>query len=33
MLETEKNETEAKDLPHPFIKQKRIDQLINGKPG
>jgi hypothetical protein len=26
-------ETEAKDLPHLFIKQKRIAQLINGKPG
>ena len=26
-------ETEAKDLPHPLIKQKRIAQLINGKPG
>jgi hypothetical protein len=26
-------ETEAKDLPHPFIKQKRIAQLINEKSG
>ena len=26
-------ETEAKDLPHRLIKQKRIAQLINGKPG
>lgn len=26
-------ETEAKDLPHRLIKQKRVAQLINGKPG
>jgi hypothetical protein len=27
------SETEAKDLPHRLIKQKRVAQLINGKPG
>ena len=25
-------ETEAKDLPHPLIKQKRVDRFISGEP-